>query len=155
LAIAALLAAGPLAQAATLAAPGTVTTTLYSESEFVQGSKAMVIPIQLTEAGTLTIDVTDMTFPIDFASLSFQIASASSTMAKMSAPGVLTLTISGPMTLYADVFATAQGPSDVGLFNLHAQFSGAGSVPLPGSGVLLGWLLGLLGFVDWRFRQRT
>jgi hypothetical protein len=148
-----LSAAGPVAHASSLTSPpGTVTTTLFQGSELVQGSTAMVKTLELESAGTLSFTLSDMKFPELFGALSFAVTDANKSLGHMTGPGVMTLDVAGPTTLYADVFATAQGAANVGLFNLQVSFASAAPVPLPGSGLLLAMILGLMAFPGWRLR---
>lgn len=154
-ACAALLFVGliPAVQATELTgAPGTVTSSLFQGSQLVQGSVAMVTPLQLDTGGTLSLTLTDMNFPEALGALSFAVSDANTLLKSMDGPGIMTLDVAGPVTLYADVFATAQGPANVGLYNLQVAFTSVAPVPLPASGLLLAMVLGLLSLRGWRLR---
>jgi hypothetical protein len=114
-------------------------TVLYSSSELVLGSDTLAATLAIPSAGDLFLTLTDYQFPAGFASLDLQITDASTTVLPLSAAGSYMLSVSGPETLYADVFATAQSSgSDMGLYNLTATFVPAlTQVPLPASGLLL------------------
>ena len=125
---------------------------LAATAPLVQGSTAMVTALHLETAGTLSFELTDMKFPELFGALSFAVTDANKSLGHMAGPGVMTLDVAGPTTLYADVFATAQGAANVGLFNLQVSFASAAPVPLPSSGLLLAMILGLMAFPGWRRR---
>ena len=163
----ALLPALQCADASTLnVASGAAPSLLYSGSmpgsRLVQGSSAIVTTIQVAEAGTLSFILTDEVFPATLSGLSFSVTNADASLGTMTGPGTMSMAISGPMTLYADVFATTQGTASLGLYNLQISFladdddeDDVTPVPLPPSGPLLGGFLGLLLFGDWIRRGRT
>jgi hypothetical protein len=136
-------------------APDTVTTMLFQGSELVQGSTAMVTPLQLDTAGSLSLTLTDMNFPESLGALSFAVTDANTLLKSMDGPGVMTLDVAGPTTLYADVFATAQGSANVGLFNLQVSFTSLAPVPLPPSGLLLAMILAAMLLFGWRRPSRA
>ncbi len=129
-------------------------SVLYSQSTYVKGNAGNVTTLETPGAGELFLTLTDLDFPTQFASLDFSLSSSSTALTGLADPGTLQLSVTGPTTLYADVFASAQGKCDVGLYNLTATFLGnASPVPLPGSGTLLsGALLFLLAGV---YRRRV
>jgi hypothetical protein len=127
---------------------------LYSNSELIFGSDTLSATLAIPSAGDLFLTVTDYQFPAAFASLDLQVTDASTTLLPLSAAGSYMLSVSGPETLYADVFATAlPGGSDMGLFNLTATFlPTVTQVPLPAGGLLL--LTVTLAFACLRLRKR-
>jgi hypothetical protein len=160
--VGALLALGMTAQgtwAATLPAnPGSsaaTTASLFSlsgdmpGSKLVLGSSATVTTIQVDAAGTLSFTLTDKLFPIALGALSFAVTDTNTALATMSGPGTLSMAVAGPVTLYADVFATAQGTNNVGLYNLQVSFAPTVPVPAPASGLLLG-----VAAILWRLKVR-
>jgi hypothetical protein len=160
--LAALLALGllaPAVQAATLPAnpsgPTAATASLFSlsgdmpGSKLVLGSSASVTTIQIDAAGTLSFTLSDKLFPSALGALSFAVTDASSALATMSGPGTLSMSVAGPVTLYADVFATAQGATNTGLYNLQVSFAPTVPVPVPASGLLLA-----AAVIMWRLKVR-
>jgi hypothetical protein len=158
--VAALLALGMIAKgawAATLpASPASASTaSLFSlsgdlpGSKLVLGSSASVTTIQVDVAGTLSFTLIDKLFPSALGALSFAVTDATTALATMSGAGSLSLSVSGPMTLYADVFATAQGTTNTGLYNLQVSFAPTVPVPVPASGLLLG-----AAAILWRLKSR-
>jgi hypothetical protein len=115
----------------------------------------MVTPLQLDTAGSLSLTVTDMNFPESLGALSFAVTDANTLLKSMDGPGVMTLDVAGPVTLYADVFATAQGAANVGLFNLQIAFTSVAPVPLPASGLLLAMILAPMLLFGWHRLSRA
>jgi hypothetical protein len=124
----------PRAKASTL--PDT--TVLYSESPMVQGSANTLTTLSVPGAGELFLTLTDLDFPSPFSSLKFSLTDTAGALVGFADPGTLTLDLTKPTTLYADVVATTQAGTEAGLYNLTATFLGASPVPLPASGLLLG-----------------
>jgi hypothetical protein len=158
----ALLALGllaPGARAATLptdpASAAATTASLFSisgdlpGSKLVLGSSAAVTTIRVDTAGTLSFILMDKLFPSALGALSFAVTDTSNALATMSGPGTLSMVVTGPMTLYADVFATAQGTTNTGLYNLQVSFAPAVPVPVPASGLLLA-----AAAILWRLKVR-
>jgi hypothetical protein len=136
----------PSARASLL--PGAANASvLTSQSLLVQQSVANTTSLNITGAGQLFVTLTDLGFVSPFSSLTYALASATASMTPMTAAGTtITLAVTGPTTLYADVFATPGGAA--GLFNLTATFlPSAAAVPLPSGISMLGGylLLSLLG----------
>lgn len=150
------LAVVPLAQSATLTSgPASAASVLYSDSQLVQGSEASVAALQIPSAGNLFLSLTDLRFPDPFASLQFDLTGTQNALVGLSPSGTtLTLGLTGPATLYANVFATAQGPLDIGLYNLTATFLTTAPVSLPASGALLAGITSLALLLDGLLRRR-
>jgi hypothetical protein len=113
-------------------------TVLYSGSDLVQGSAADAVTLSLPGAGELFLTLTDLDFPDPFASLRFALTNAQTAIVGLSVAGATDIKVASPTTLYANVFATTQASSDLGLYNLTATFVSAAEVALPASGGLLG-----------------
>ncbi len=124
------------AQASALdAAPEPTTLVLASQSDLVQDSAANETTLQVPGAGELYVTLTDLQFPTSFASLQFALTDATSTLVGLHGASTMSLNLTGPTSVYADVFATTQG--GYGLYNLSATFDAGSPVPLPGSAVCL------------------
>lgn len=139
-----LMAALPRAHASVLGADDAslgTPTVIYSQSTPVQGSLSTVATLDVPSAGELFVTLSDLDYTSTFASLTFYLTNDLSAEVGQAQPGTLQLSLTGPTTLYAAVFATAQGSQDAGMYNLTATFLGSpGSdslVPLPASGALL------------------
>jgi hypothetical protein len=127
-------------------------SVIYSHSSLVQGSSAAVTALDLTGAGELFVTLTDLDFPEAVSSLDFSLSSSGTDLVGLADPGTLRLSVTGPVTLYADVFATAQADTGVGLYNLTATFLPTATVPLPPAGLLLASALWL---PLWALRRRS
>jgi hypothetical protein len=160
IAAAALALSAEIGHASTI--PGSSTSgasneSLYSGSKLVVGASASVVQLDIPSAGTLTLTWTDLDFSSSLAALEVGLSDASKTLGDYDYDGSTTVDLSGPLMLYATVFATAQGSMDVGLYHLSATFTPAvvATVPLPGLGVS-GLGVGFLGVlaIAWRRRRR-
>ncbi len=149
--LAASLAGAQAAQASVLNSA----TVLYSESPMVLGGAATVTTLSVPGAGELFLTLTDLDFPSYFSSLKFSMTDTSGALVGLADPGTLTLDLTRPTTLYADVFATTQPGTGAGLYNLTATFLGASPVPLPASGLLFGGGLALALLVWGRAARRA
>jgi hypothetical protein len=146
-------------QAATLTSTSSA-SVLYSGAQLVQGSLAGVTALSIPSAGELFVSLTDLQFPDPFSSLKFDLSDTQSTKTAMSNPGTLTLNLTGPATLYANVFAKAGGSSNLGLYNLTATFMGTANpagapVPLPATGALLAAVTTLAALFELVGRRRA
>lgn len=156
LAVLCMLGAAPLAGAAVLGADSAdsvgTPAVLYSQSSLVKGSVANVTTLYTPGPGELFLTLTDLDYTNTFGSLKFSLSNSTTALVGLAEPGILTLDLTQPTTLYADVFATAGGRSELGIYNLTATFLGASPVPLPASVLMLGcgllalWLFGLKGW---------
>jgi hypothetical protein len=159
IAVAALALSPEIGRASTIpgaSASGASSDSLYSGSKLVVGASASVVQLSIPSAGTLTLTWTDLDFSSDLAGLEVGLSEASKTLGDFDYDGSTTVDLTGPVMLYATVFATAQGSMDVGLYHLSAMFAPAVvAVPVPAIGV---WgvgagFLGILALV-WRTRWR-
>jgi len=131
------------------ASPQPTDTILYDQSDLVIGTQANKATLNLQGPGDLVLTITDTQFPNAFASLQMAVTDATGTLIGLTSADTVSLTITGPTTVYADVFATAQGNTDVGLYNLTATFV---PVPLPPSWALLA--TGIVLASGWIIRRR-
>ena len=136
------------------AAPSATAEVLYDQSSLVRGNVADTVALDAPAAGEISLTLTDLDFTQSLA-LGFSLTDSPTALVALADPGTLTLDVSGPTTLYAKVFATAQGPADIGLFNLTATYLSTPTVVgLPASGLLLGAsLCTLLVALRARFRK--
>ena len=121
----------------------------------VQGSSATVTELQIVESGMLSFTLTEKNFPATLGSLALAVSNADTALKAMDGAGTMHMAISGPETLYLNVFATAQGPANIGLYNLQINFTPAVAVPIPASGWLLGAALLIWQLLKRRSRPRT
>ena len=119
---------------------------LLSNTTLVSGSQSAVFSFNAPSAGTVSAQLTDVTWPQSLSALSFVAATANQVLSSWSAtslqPGPTSQTlyfqVAGPGSYFADVMATAGGPLNLGVFSLSLDFKPANSpVPIPPSGWLL------------------
>jgi hypothetical protein len=108
---------------------------LADQTLFVTGSQATATPLNAPGAGELSVTLTDMDFPSPFASLQFALADTGSSLTATSNASTMSLDLTAPITVYADVFASSQAGG--GLYNLTATFTPTSAVPLPPSAASL------------------
>ncbi len=144
----AVLAAG---SAAASEVPG-ASEMLYDSAGFIRGQQSGEESFYVPGSGTLTVELTNVPWPQQLASLNLVLNSASGIQGTEMGPGTETFQLTAG-TYYAQWFGTTQGPLNVGVYSLDIQFlpSGVMSVPLPASIALLLSGLVLLG---WQRRHR-
>jgi hypothetical protein len=129
------LSVSPAEASALPATAGMTSSVLSSQSLLVQGSAANDTTLNAPGAGELFLTLTDLQFPVPFASLQFALTDSNSTLVGMQGVGTMSIDLTTPMTVYADVFATTQ--NGYGLYNLSATFVSSSAVPAPASAVSL------------------
>jgi hypothetical protein len=147
LALLALSGVGRASAAMLIPSEAGVDLVLYDQAQEVLGtSYATSVALTAPSAGDLIVSLTDELSPEAFASLQLALTSASASLVPLTNAGTVSLDLTKPATVYADVFATPQ--AGAGLFNLYATFIPTSAVPLP-AGVLSlasGLLVLLVGF---------
>jgi len=117
---------------------------LVSRSELVVGDDPSVTMIDVPGPGELLLTTTDLDFPNPLAELQLDVIGPTGPLMSLSGSGTLTLDVTKPETLYAEVFPVAQDGPALGLYNFQASLVAVAPVPLPPSGLLLGGVV-LLG----------
>jgi hypothetical protein len=130
-------------------------SVLYSGSQLIQGNGASAVMLSLPSAGELFLTLTDLNFPDPFASLKFALTNAQTALVGLTDAGTMTFSAASPTTLYANVFATTQPTTDLGLYNLTVTF--VAQVGLPATGGLLAsvTLIAMALELVWRRRAQT
>lgn len=117
---------------------------IYDGSAFMQGTQSFQQTFNLISAGTLTVTLTNQTWPTQLANLSLLLSTASGPVGPSMGAGTESFQV-GAGLITAQWFGTAQGPLDTGVYSLAIQFAPSmAPVPLPASAVLLLSGLGLL-----------
>jgi hypothetical protein len=135
----ALLAPLVLAGAA-LAPQARAESILLAQTTLVAGSESTVDSFTAPTAGTITLNLQTLNWPVPLSALSFSATTASSVLTSWSGTGlssdVTTFTVA-PGTYYAHIMATADTTSalDMGLYSMMLTFTP--TVPLPATGWLL------------------
>ena len=120
---------GEVARQAQLVNPVVQTsTTLLADTELVEGSLAKTYTLSVTP-GTLTVNVSDLDWPVALASLNTSLTSATQVFGDVSGSGTITYQVpAGVTTLFVNVIAQATGSLDLGLFSVNAQLTTPDSV---------------------------
>ena len=127
-------------------------TMLLATTNLVSGSTADTFSFEAPSPGTVTVQLSNLAWPVPLSALSFSATTATSVLDSWSAPGAAG---SGEMesfqvgsgTYFAHVMATAGGSLDLGLYSLMLTFTPS-AVPLSASSwMLLTGLLVLFGLI--------
>ncbi len=127
--------------------------TLFSQSQVVWANQPNVDAFNISGAGQLTLSLDAYVIPNTLSNLQFGVTDLASTSVNLGGPRTLTLSLTGPQTVYLDVFGSGSGAAGIGIYNVTAKFiSATSAVPLPASGLLL--LSGLVSGVGLAFARR-
>lgn len=107
-----------------------------SSSQFVFGTSLSVNALSLSGPGTLTVKLADMTFPEALSSLELLVTDLDGMWQRLEGSGDLLIDISGPVKLFAAVFASTSSATMPGLYHLRTEFAPS-AVPLPAAVWLL------------------
>ena len=127
---------GVCAFADSLPAPLLSSDTPYSSLVFVRGGSLTSTTMMTTAPGTVTVKLSDLTWPTALGTLSFSLSNSTSQLHTTSGPGTWSWTVDTPTLLYASVYAVASGAKNAGLYGLDISFVPSQSpeqapVPLP------------------------
>jgi hypothetical protein len=124
--------------------------TLYSQNVMVTSTSAPnVQSLGTVSSGTVTMSVSDLMWPQALQSLSFSITNNQGVLKSLTGPGSLSYLVTGPMTLFADVYAQPNAADGAGLYHINVSFIAATpAVPLPAAGWLL--LSGMVGLATFK-----
>jgi hypothetical protein len=139
--------------AGALAAGSAGAEMMYDGAGFVRGQQAGMESFNVSGPGTLTVQLSNVAWPVPLGSLNAVISSASGLLGPEMGAGTNSFKVMGAGEIFAQWFGTAQGPLDVGVYALNIDFqpNGVAPVPLPTSIALLASGLALLG---WQRRHR-
>ncbi len=126
---------------------------LYDGIAFIEGQQSGMESFNVSGPGTLTVDLSNIAWPVSLGSLNAVISSANGLLGPEMSEGTQSFQVTRGEQIFAQWFGTAQGPLDVGVYGLKIEFqpSGVLPVPLPTSIALLASGLGLL---IWQRRHR-
>ncbi len=129
-------------------------SVIYAGAGFMRGTQSFADTFNLQSAGTLTVTLSDVAWPVPLASLNLVLNSSDGILGPvMGGNSTSTFNIAAGGDVTAHLFGTAQGPLDAGVYSMIISFQpSATTVPLPTSVVLL---LSGLGLLLWQRRARV
>jgi len=128
--IGAACAAGLWGLAAGAADAGTV---LYDDSGFLRGQQSFSQSFDITGPGTLTVTLSNITWPEKLSSLNFVLSTANGLVGPEMGEGTSEYNVTSGR-IYAQWFGKAQGPLDLGVYGMKIEFTpSVAAVPLPTS----------------------
>jgi len=132
----------PLAMLGLAAAPhARAESILLAQTTMVVGNESTVDSFTTSGAGTVTVNLQNLNWPMPLSALSFSATSASQVLWGGGGPmnsEVASFNVDGAGTYFAHIMATAQGSLNVGLYSLLMTFTpGTSPIPLPPSVWLL------------------
>jgi hypothetical protein len=145
-----------------MALPAHAEKFVIEQSGMISGTQSFVIPMKITNAGRLTVELADLAWLSRLSNLSFSVArdktfrpdsqgSTQEVLGKDVLSALYTFDLNGPGQYYAYVTGTASGKYGLGLFSVKLSFNEtAATVPVPAAGLLL--LSALGGLAAWKRR---
>jgi hypothetical protein len=125
---------------------------MYDGAGFIRGQQSGMESFSVSGPGTLTVQLTNVAWPVALGSLNAVISSASGLLGPEMGAGTETFQLTGGQ-IFAQWFGTAQGPLDTGVYALKIEFTpNALPVPLPTS---IGLLVSGLALLGWQRRSRN
>ena len=125
---------------------------IYDGAGFIRGQQAGMESFNLPGPGTLTVQLTNVAWPVPLGSLDAVISSPSGLAGPEMGEGTQSFKLASGGEIFAQWFGTAQGPLDVGVYALKIEFTpNALPVPLPTS---VGLLVSGLALLGWQRRRR-
>jgi hypothetical protein len=126
-------------------------SVLYDSAGFLRGTESFAQTFNLPSAGTLTVTLSNVEWPVQLASLNVLVSSSNGMLGPSMGAGTSTFYIAAGGNITAQWFGTAQGPLDAGVYSMVIAFQPAvTAVPLPASIVLL---LPALFLLPWQRRR--
>jgi hypothetical protein len=141
--VAVLIGAGVLAVGSASASE-----VLYDSAGFIRGQQSGMESFNVSGPGTLTVELTNVAFPMPLSSLNATVSSpAWGLLGPEMGEGVQSYQVTSGGEIFAQWFGNAQGPLDMGMYALKIEYTqSAIPVPLPTSIALLVSGLALLGW---------
>ncbi len=126
-------------------------TVLYSDAGFIQGNQSFVEALDITQAGTLTISLSNVPWLDTISDLSFFVTTNTKVVGDWQSDGTESMQVK-PGMIYTHWFGDDNGKYGVGAYSLKIMFQPGtvSTVPLPGSLTLLLSVIGLGVVGRWR-----
>lgn len=126
---------------------------LYDSVGFIQGQQSGMESFNVSGPGTLTVELTNIAWPVSLGSLNATISSPQfGLLGPEMGAGTQTFQLTGGGEIFAQWFGNAQGPLDTGVYAMKIEFTpSVAAVPLPTS---LALLISGLGLLAWQLRRR-
>jgi len=126
---------------------------MYDGAGFIRGQQAGMESFNVSGPGTLTVQLTNVAWPVALGSLNAVISSASGLLGPEMGEGTHSYQLMTGGEIFAQWFGTAQGPLDAGVYALKIEFTpNSLAVPLPTS---IGLLVSGLALLGWQRRRRN
>ena len=130
-----------------------VPQVLYDSAGFLQGQQAFSQSFDISGPGTLTVTLTNLTWPEQLAGLDLVMATSEGLLGPEMGAGSETFKVTGGR-YFADWFGEAQGPLGLGVYCLEIKYYPQGFVPVPLPPSMVLFLSGLLLFA-WQGRTKV
>jgi hypothetical protein len=145
------VAMAAVAAAALFVGSARASVVLYDSAGFIQGQQSGMESFNVTGPGTLTVELTNVDWPMSLSSLNATISSPQSgLLGPEMGVGTQSFQVAGG-EIFAQWFGTAQGPLDAGVYALKIEFTPAAlPVPLPATIILL---ISGLALLAWHRRR--
>ena len=118
--------------AGALAAAGSAgaAEVMYDGAGFIRGQQAGMESFNVSGPGTLTVQLTNVAWPVALGSLNAVISSASGLLGPEMGEGTQSFQLMTGGEIFAQWFGTAQGPLDAGMFTMNIDFKPSGVAPV-------------------------
>jgi hypothetical protein len=127
---------------------------LYEGAGWIRGQQSGMESFNVTGPGTLTVELTNVAWPMLLGSLNATISSPQfGLLGPEMGAGTQSFQVAAGGEIFAQWFGNAQGPMDSGVYTMKIEFTpSVAAVPLPTSIALL---ISGLAMMGWQLRRRS